>query len=129
MWSMCFFFFNFLFILIQVCKEEKSLDEKYLSFFLRDAFTVGLPPAWVDVSEEVAASIHQAQVKLAELKKCHAKALTPSFGDGREDQRVIEVLTVEITDILRKSETRLQKLSASGSSADLNVRKNVQVAI
>lgn len=92
----------------------------------RDAFTVGLPPAWVDVSEEVAASIHQAQVKLAELKKCHAKALTPSFGDGREDQRVIEVLTVEITDILRKSETRLQKLSASGSSADLNVRKNVQ---
>ncbi|XP_060178966.1 tlg2p-like protein a [Lycium barbarum] len=92
----------------------------------RDAFTVGLPPAWVDVSEEVAASINQAQVKLAELKKCHAKALTPSFGDGREDQRVIEVLTVEITDILRKSEKRLQKLSASGSSEDSNVRKNVQ---
>lgn len=91
-----------------------------------DAFTVGLPPAWVDVSEEVAASIHQAQVKLAELKKCHAKALTPSFGDGREDQHVIEVLTMEITDILRKSEKRLQKLSARGSSEDSNVRKNVQ---
>lgn len=55
MWSMCFFFFNFLFILIQVCKEEKSLDGKYLSF-LRDAFTVGLPLAWVDVFEEVAAN-------------------------------------------------------------------------
>ncbi|KAF3675400.1 Syntaxin-42 [Capsicum annuum] len=108
------------------CEEEKSLDVKYLSSFLRDAFTVGLPPAWVDVSEEVAASIHQAQVKLAELKKCHAKALTPSFGDGREDQHVIEVLTMEITDILRKSEKRLQKLSARGSSEDSNVRKNVQ---
>ncbi|XP_055813484.1 syntaxin-43-like isoform X2 [Solanum dulcamara] len=92
----------------------------------RDAFTVGLHPAWVDVSEEVAASIHQAQVKLSELKKCHAKALTPSFGDGREDQHVIEVLTMEITDILRKSEKRLQKLSASGSCEDSNLRKNVQ---
>lgn len=88
---------------------------------------MGLPPAWVDVSEEVAASIHQAQVKLADLKKCHAKALTPSFGDGREDQNVIEVLTMEITDILRKSQKKLQKLSASGSCEDSNVRKNVQV--
>lgn len=103
-----------------------STQEDFGPSTSRDAFTVGLPPAWVDVSEEVAASIHQAQVKLAELKKCHAKALTPSFGDGREDQRVIEVLTMEITDILRKSEKRLQKLSASGSSEDSNVRKNVQ---
>ncbi|KAM3356211.1 syntaxin-43 isoform X1 [Capsicum galapagoense] len=103
-----------------------STQEDFAPSTSRDAFTVGLPPAWVDVSEEVAASIYQAQVKLAELKKCHAKALTPSFGDGREDQHVIEVLTMEITDILRKSEKRLQKLSASGSSEDLNVRKNVQ---
>ncbi len=88
---------------------------------------MGLPPAWVDDSEELAANIQRARVKMAELVKAHAKALMPSFGDGKEDQHLIEALTQEITDILRRSEKRLQKLSASGSAEDSNVRKNVQV--
>ncbi|KAK9086342.1 hypothetical protein Syun_028736 [Stephania yunnanensis] len=88
--------------------------------------TVGLPPAWVDVSEEIAANIQRARVKMTDLIKAHTKALMPSFGDGKEDQRLIEVLTSEITDLLKRSEKRLQKLSASGPSEDSNVRKNVQ---
>ncbi|KAL6339540.1 hypothetical protein AAG906_034625 [Vitis piasezkii] len=92
----------------------------------KDAFTVGLPPAWVDVSEEVAANIQRSRVKMAELVKAQAKALMPSFEDGKEDQRKIESLTQEITDLLKRSEKRLQKLSARGPSEDSNVRKNVQ---
>ncbi|KAK4558976.1 hypothetical protein RGQ29_008285 [Quercus rubra] len=92
----------------------------------RDAFTVGLPPSWVDDSEQVAANIQRARAKMAELVKAHAKALMPSFEDGKEDQHLIEALTQEITDILRRSEKRLQKLSASGSAEDSNIRKNVQ---
>lgn len=64
---------------------------------------------------------------MAELIKAHTKALMPSFGDGKEDQRLIEALTHEITGLLRKSEKRLQILSAGGPSEDSNVRKNVQV--
>ncbi|XP_022719498.1 syntaxin-43-like isoform X3 [Durio zibethinus] len=63
---------------------------------------------------------------MAVLAKAHAKALMPSFGDGKEDQRNIEALTHEITNLLKKSEKRLQKLSAAGPSEDSNVRKNVQ---
>lgn len=66
---------------------------------------------------------------MAELAKAHAKALMPSFGDGREDQHRIEFLTQEITDMLRKSEKKLQRLSAGGPSEDSNIRKNVQVSI
>lgn len=93
----------------------------------RDAFTIGLPPDWVDDSEEIAANIQRAQIKMAELFKAHGKALMPSFGDGREDQRTIEALTQEITGLLRKSEKRLQKFSARGSSEDSSLMKNVQV--
>ncbi|KAJ0079842.1 hypothetical protein Patl1_22296 [Pistacia atlantica] len=50
----------------------------------------------------------------------------PSFGDGKEDQHMIETLTQEITNLLRRSEKRLQLLSASSTSEDSNVRKNVQ---
>ncbi|XP_022744597.1 syntaxin-43-like isoform X1 [Durio zibethinus] len=92
----------------------------------KGAITVGLPPAWVDVSEEIAANVQRARTKMAELAKAHAKALMPSFGDGKEDQRNIEALTLDITNLLKKSERRLQKLSATGPSEDSNIRKNVQ---
>ncbi|GER49469.1 syntaxin [Striga asiatica] len=90
---------------------------------------VGLPPAWVDLSEEIAANIQLVRGKMTELAKAHAKALMPSFGDGKEDQRRIEALTQEITDLLRKSERRLQRLSAAGPSEDSNIRKNVQETV
>ncbi|KAI7738761.1 hypothetical protein M8C21_033916 [Ambrosia artemisiifolia] len=90
------------------------------------ALTVGLPPAWVDVSDEITGNVQRARAKMAELAKAHAKALMPSFGDGREDQHRIEGLTHEITDLLRKSEKKLKKLSAGGTSEDSNIRKNVQ---
>lgn len=90
------------------------------------AVTVGLPPAWVDVSEEIATNVQLARTKMAELARAHAKALMPSFGDGKEDQHAIESLTQEITNLLKRSEKRLQQLSAAGPSEDSNVRKNVQ---
>lgn len=90
------------------------------------AFTLGLPPAWVDVSDEIASNVQRARSKMAELAKAHAKALMPSFGDGKEDQHKIEALTHEITDLLKKSEKKLKKLSSGGTSEESNIRKNVQ---
>ncbi|CAH2044510.1 unnamed protein product [Thlaspi arvense] len=92
----------------------------------KGASTVGLPPAWVDVSEEISVNIQRARTKMAELGKTHAKALMPSFGDGKEDQHNIESLTQEITFLLKKSEKQLRRLSSAGPSEDSNVRKNVQ---
>lgn len=71
--------------------------------------------------------MQHVRVRMAELAKAHAKALMPSFGDDKEDQRRIESLTQEITGLLKKSEKRLQRLSAGGPSQDSNIRKNVQV--
>ncbi|XP_010522812.1 PREDICTED: syntaxin-42 [Tarenaya hassleriana] len=91
-----------------------------------DAFTIGLPPAWVDDSEEISVNIQQVRAKMAELAKSHSKALMPTFGDGKQDQRAVEMLTHEITDLFRRSEMRLRKLSTSGPSEESNLRKNVQ---
>ncbi|KAJ7973299.1 putative Syntaxin [Quillaja saponaria] len=93
---------------------------------LKGAVTVGLPPAWVDVSEEISANVQGARIKMAELATGHAKALMPSFGDGKEDQHLIEALTQEIIGLIKRSEKGLQRLSAAGPSEDSNVRKNVQ---
>lgn len=88
---------------------------------------MGLPPAWVDASEEISVNIQRARTKMAELGKAHARALMPSCGDGKEDQHNIESLTQEITFLLNKSEKQLKMLSATGHSEDSSVRKNVQV--
>ncbi|KAE9448188.1 hypothetical protein C3L33_19923, partial [Rhododendron williamsianum] len=101
-------------------------SEIFALYCSRGVLTVGLPPAWVDVSEEIAANVQLVRTKMGELAKAHAKALMPSFGDGKEDQRRIEALTQEITGLLKKSEKRLQRLSAGGPSEDSNIRKNVQ---
>ncbi|KAL1211759.1 Syntaxin-43 [Cardamine amara subsp. amara] len=92
----------------------------------RGTITVGLPPDWVDVSEEISVYIQRARTKMVELGRAHAKALMPSFGDDKEDQHQIESLTQELTFLLKKSEKQLQRLSAAGPSEDSNVRKNVQ---
>ncbi|RZR72783.1 hypothetical protein BHM03_00017094 [Ensete ventricosum] len=108
--------------------EDPGGSRSDLPYCSTGAAMVGLPPAWVDVSEEIAAGMQRAQTKMLELVKAHAKALMPSFGDGKEDQHAIELLTYEITDLLKRSEKRLQKLSSSDPSEDSNVRKNVQMS-
>ncbi|KAK4402144.1 syntaxin [Sesamum angolense] len=113
-------------IAIVSCLCQKISKFKHSLDYRRSTVAVGLPPAWVDVSEEIAANVQRLRVKMAELAKAHAKALMPSFGDGKEDQRRIEALTQEITDLLKRSEKRLQRLSAAGPSEDSNIRKNVQ---
>lgn len=99
----------------------------FVYYYSKGALTVGLPPAWVDVSEEIAANVQRARVKMMELAKAHGKALMPSFGDGKEDQRLIESLTQDITNLIKKSEKGIKRLSVAGPSEDSNIRKNVQV--
>ncbi|KAK8977791.1 hypothetical protein V6N11_000118 [Hibiscus sabdariffa] len=58
---------------------------------------------------------------MSELGKAHAKALICWFSDGKEDQHNIENLTSEITNLLKTSEKRLQRVSATGPFEDSNV--------
>lgn len=82
----------------------------------------------MDDSEEITFNIQKVRDKMGELAKAHSKALMPTFGDNKGDQRVVEMITHEITDLLRKSEKRLHNLSTRGGpSEESNLRKNVQV--
>ncbi|KAL9280765.1 Syntaxin-41 [Arabidopsis thaliana] len=102
----------------------------------KGAITVGLPPAWVDVSEEISVNIQRARTKMAELGKAHAKALMPSFGDGpSEDSNVrknvqrslatdLQLLSME----LRKKQStylkRLRQQKEDGMDLEMNLSRN-----
>jgi syntaxin 16 len=98
--------------------------------FRAGAVTVGLPPAWVDISEEISDDMQRVRMRMNELVKAHAKALRPIFGDNKGEQQIIESLTREITTQLKKCEKNLQRLSVGVETGeDANLRKNVQVRI
>ncbi|KAL3696367.1 hypothetical protein R1sor_010443 [Riccia sorocarpa] len=91
------------------------------------SISVSLPPAWVDISDEVSTEMNKLKSRMAELAKSHGRALMVSFDDSTGEQQTIELLTAEITRSLKKCEQNLQRLSGGqGNSGDENLRKNVQ---
>jgi syntaxin 16 len=91
--------------------------------------TMNLPPAWVDISDQVSADMQRVQEKMVELTKAHSRALMPTFDDTSGEEHTIELLSQEITRLLKKAEQRLQQLSkgTAASQQDANIHKNVQV--
>ncbi|KAG0602778.1 hypothetical protein M758_10G039900 [Ceratodon purpureus] len=89
---------------------------------------MNLPPGWVDISDQVSADMQQARSKMAELAKAHSRALMPSFDDTSKEERTIELLSQQVTKLLKKCEQKLQQLSrpTGPSEQDANIRKNVQ---
>ncbi|KAH8947207.1 hypothetical protein BDL97_11G028200 [Sphagnum fallax] len=90
--------------------------------------TMNPPPAWVDISDQVSADMQRVQGKMVELTKAHSRALMPTFDDTSGEEHTIELLSREITRLLKKAEQRLQQLSTgtAASQQDANIRKNVQ---
>mmetsp|Transcript_35371 Transcript_35371/g.67658 ORF Transcript_35371/g.67658 Transcript_35371/m.67658 type:complete len:252 (+) Transcript_35371:622-1377(+) len=89
----------------------------------------GLPPAWVDVSEEVGSDIKKIRDKMADLNRMHGKSLLVTFDDV-EDDTSIEILTQEVTRLFKRTEQRLRTLQDGGteSNQEEKMRRNVIVA-
>ncbi|KAF8658298.1 hypothetical protein AX16_002068 [Volvariella volvacea WC 439] len=79
------------------------------------ALDVGLPPKWVDFSEEVEEILADTRAKIAALEKLHAKHVLPGFSDRSHEEREIEALTTEITREFRRCQTLIQKIGATQS--------------
>lgn len=104
---------------------SEDLDARHLS---AGSSTMNLPPGWVDISDQVSADMQRARTKMAELAKAHSRALMPSFDETSKEEHTIELLSQEITKLLKKCEQKLQQLSrpSGPSEQDANIRKNVQ---
>ncbi|WFD48540.1 t-SNARE affecting a late Golgi compartment protein 2 [Malassezia furfur] len=97
-----------------------------------------LPPAWMDVSEEVDALLESMTPKLAELDRLHAKHLLPSFVDKTEQERQIESLTSEITSDFRRASQHIARLASQTTQAmrtktlqghEITAARNAQTAL
>ena len=93
---------------------------------------MGIPPAWVEMSEEVTHMMGVVRTKMAELGRAHGRAMLVSFDDSSSDEHAVEVLTQDISRLFRKCEGVVKRLGKAGgegqSDGDAKARKNVQVS-
>lgn len=93
-----------------------------------------LPPAWIDMVEEVEEDVRDIQRKMRELSELHSRRLKTLFDDERsqEQERSIEALTGNITQLFRHAEGGLRRVTAAGEAgggnSDATVRANIQRA-
>ena len=76
-----------------------------------------VPPAWVDVQEEVARYMEQIRLKMSQLSKAHKKAALPTFDDMDSKDNDVEVLTGAARDGSGLDVAHGGRQSASASSA------------
>ncbi|TYJ53848.1 hypothetical protein B9479_005535 [Cryptococcus floricola] len=88
----------------------------------------GLPPKWVDISEEVEEILARAKLKIAALDKLHAKHVLPGFTDRSAEEREIERQTVDITKDFRRCTSLTGSVRPSQGAPRVQVltAKNVQ---
>lgn len=91
-----------------------------------------LPPLWVDSIEQAEADIAKIQTKMRELSAMHTKRLMVTFdADESVQEREIDILTSQITDVFRHAENLLKKFGKQGDEKTISqeekvVRMNLQ---
>ncbi|BEJ14170.1 hypothetical protein CspHIS471_0313440 [Cutaneotrichosporon sp. HIS471] len=88
----------------------------------------GLPPKWVDKSDEVEDILERIKIKSAALDKLHAKHVLPAFTDRSAEEREIERQTSDITRDFRRASNLVTSIATgkSATRAEKLTAKNVQ---
>ncbi|KLT38400.1 t-SNARE [Cutaneotrichosporon oleaginosum] len=88
----------------------------------------GLPPKWVDKSDEVEEILERITAKVAALDKLHAKHVLPAFTDRSAEEREIERQTSDITRDFRRASKLVASIAPGkdATRAEKVTAKNVQ---
>ncbi|KXL50109.1 MAG: hypothetical protein FE78DRAFT_85404 [Acidomyces sp. 'richmondensis'] len=102
-----------------------------------------LPPRWLDIQDDISATLADVAVKMKKLEQMHAKHVLPGFDDESVkalEEREIESLTQDITRSFIACQARIrkidalvreQKLQQGGhlSKADETMARNLRISL
>ena len=88
-----------------------------------------MPPQWVDIVDNIHKDTAKAKDNIKTLQKLHAARLKVSFGDEviAEQERDIEILTQEVTRLLKRSEGNVKKIASVGNTGQLSQQERVRL--
>ena len=79
-----------------------------------------MPPRYVDFKEQIRTEMFTIKQRMNDLRQIHGKAALTNFDDTDSSDAEIEVITQEITRLLRKCESRLQQFTAGPSESEVD---------
>uniref|UniRef100_A0A060T2E9 ARAD1A07810p n=1 Tax=Blastobotrys adeninivorans TaxID=409370 RepID=A0A060T2E9_BLAAD len=92
-----------------------------------------LPPAWLDMSQDVDDSLSEIQRLMNQLESLHRKNALPGFDDRTQDEHKIESLTYDITQRLHGCQDtmkRFEHMSANPqSAAEAKMAANMKISL
>lgn len=80
-----------------------------------------LPPEWVDIVESIQKDLQSVRDNLRALQKLHNQRLKVKFDDDEQAERDIEIMTQEITRLLRKCESGVKRIATVGNARGTNL--------
>jgi len=112
--------------------DEPLLSDGHGEIRLGIGLEAALPPDWVDTLETIQADLAIIKDKVNQLGKAHQDRLKPTFGEDeeREKEHQIDILTQQITGLMKKSEVGVKRIASVGQTVNLTpqektVRLNV----
>lgn len=93
-----------------------------------------LPPAWIDISDDVDRILEEMTEKVARLGVLHKKNALPGFDDRVDEEQQIEDLTYGITSDLHQCQSLIKRFEAATSSsnttaAESKMAENIKIGI
>ncbi|VVT55872.1 uncharacterized protein SAPINGB_P004780 [Magnusiomyces paraingens] len=93
-----------------------------------------LPPAWLDVSEEVDEFLSKIKTKMAKLQVLYKKNSLPGFDDRAAEEKEIEQLTYEVTSELHQCQSLIKKFdqmsnASANTSSEISMAKNMKISM
>ncbi|CAG8523976.1 14374_t:CDS:10, partial [Acaulospora morrowiae] len=92
-----------------------------------------LPPKWVDIVDEVDEKIDKIKSLISTLESLHKKHVLPGFDDRTEEEKEIERLTKEITELFQQCQQKIRWIGDHGQTTALNqelvLSRNVQTSL
>ncbi|ODQ64269.1 t-SNARE [Nadsonia fulvescens var. elongata DSM 6958] len=96
-----------------------------------------LPPAWIDIGDEVNEMLTETKKKITELDTLHKRNILPGFDDRSHEEKEIESLTLQITQDLHYCHGLTKKLDTKNSpppqneqeAANFKMKGNMKVSL
>jgi len=99
-------------------KGENEADKVAISVGLEHS----LPPEWVEIVDTIQQDINSIKTNLTTLEKLHDMRLKVTFDKDESDQeKEIDILTREVTRLLKKCEVGLKRIATIGNARGTNL--------
>ncbi|TFK26463.1 t-SNARE [Coprinopsis marcescibilis] len=111
--------------------ENDDEHDRLIATSSHVSLDVQLPPAWVDLADQVEELLLDAQSKIATLDRLHSRHVLPGFSDRSQEEQEIEAFTTDITKDFRRCHSLIQKIGSfqpHNFPPDSQSSRNIQLA-